>query len=174
MELWTAYFIIFPGSVTNTKNIPKTGQAIPIAHNKMHFVFEVLAMLVGHLSFAPTSIHFPPHSSSEIKQQRVLHPISQQHKTFSPSKPSLHPELPLSEVLCCVVRVALTLSCLALHRTSSIVHGCSVHECIVHGCIVHECSIHRCIVKCTMYTDASYTDTSYTDALYMEASLNQT
>ena len=101
MELWTAYFIIFPGSVTNTKNIPKTGQAIPIAHNAMHFVFEGLAMLVGHLSFAPTSIHFPPHSSSEIKQQRVLHPISQQHKTFSPSKPSLHPELPLSEVLCC-------------------------------------------------------------------------
>ena len=45
------------------------------------------------------SIHFPPHSSSEIKQQRVLHPISQQHKTFSPSKPSLHPELLLSEVL---------------------------------------------------------------------------
>ena len=105
MELWTAYFIIFPGSVTNTKNIPKTGQAIPIAHNKMHFV---LAMLVGHHSFVPTSIHFPPHSSSEIKQQRVLHPISQQHKTFSPSKPSLHPELLSSEVLCCVVWSALT------------------------------------------------------------------
>ena len=96
MELWTAYFIIFPGSVTNTKNIPKTGQAIPIAHNAMHFVF---AMLVGHHSFVPISIHFPPHSSSEIKQQRVLHPISQQHKTFSPSKPSLHPDLLLSEVL---------------------------------------------------------------------------
>ena len=84
------------------------------------------------ISALPPLVYIPPpHSSSEIKQQRVLHPISQQHKTFSPSKPSLHPELLLSEV-CELVRVALTLSCLALHRTSSIVHGCNVDLPILH------------------------------------------
>ena len=94
----------------------------------MHFVF---AMLVGHHSFVPISIHFPPHSSSEIKQQRVLHPISQQHKTFSPSIPLCTQSC--SCLRCCeLVRVALTLSCLALHRTSSIVHGCNVDLPILH------------------------------------------